>query len=291
MLKDRKELKTSSLIPHTSYLKRKALCRFTLIELLVVIAIIAILAGMLLPALNNARNRAKTISCSNNQKQIILISLQYAADHNDYPVPARQAYSGDNFWTEIIGSKRFYGSTDSNSDGTQKTEAKMLICPSEEKTVTGNARTWLTNYTMTRNVGFRIPTSQTTEWNDGKNTPIKLTSFKKPSQAGLLADAFTRWCDLGSYSEMNMICFTGYPNNNQTNSTRIYIISETPMIGQNDSNPCIEARHNTNAKRKSRDDSFTGGITNVGFADGHVGTSRLKPCLNWAGSVWINLAQ
>jgi prepilin-type N-terminal cleavage/methylation domain-containing protein/prepilin-type processing-associated H-X9-DG protein len=96
---------------------------FSLIELLVVIAIIAVLAGMLFPALAKARQKAHGIACLNHLKQLQLAWFMYASDHNDKLAPNLGAFfaqtvalTADNTW--VLGGLTLDGERPNNSDNT-----------------------------------------------------------------------------------------------------------------------------------------------------------------------------
>ena len=182
-----------------------AFLRFTIIELMVVIAIIAILATMLLPALQKAKEQAKSIVCVGNLKNIGQAHINYLNDYNDFIVPQgiygddaqKIAYNYPTFWTPnwcshvLLG--QYFGNTTKDTTnyinnpspyvGWNYWIKPALNCPTgQDYSATHGQDAYQTRYGMRTDIGW---IGSPADWSIKM---VRLTKVTKPSQELIILD-------------------------------------------------------------------------------------------------------
>lgn len=254
---------------------------FTLIELLVVITIIAILAALLLPALNSAKNAASVTQCMANQKQLGTLRQSYSLTYNGFVTPLT-CYTTDvsgwasYLWNQMGGANLAQMPTNGSNSGTdwkdQLKASKMFVCPADKATgkFDDSDRNELpkASYAMNRLSATKSATSNwfTAEQYGGSNPLFKVTQFMFPSYLIYVYDCamnsdkytfgqlLTKKNQSGHYS-MHGICT--YDQNG------MYLAGGSTDNAKTDFNASITPFH-------------TGRTWNYLFMDGHVATLKAQ---------------
>lgn len=229
-----------------------------MIELLIVVAIIAILAGMLLPALNRARNKAQAISCTGNLKQLGSAVQMYLSDNKEYFLPQ---YIRNPFESSAINTQashfglfpytgnaarmdKDFQSSSTESFHLSKSLPKVFLCPSTNYDI---CTKWKS---MSSHPGYSIPKGL-----EGQS----IRKIRKPSRSTCMFDNAS-----GTPIEKELVSNTHWDNNGTSSAVRL----------ENVVNPAIPGIYNMKHQNQCNNLFLGGNVQPLNLSTMHVSRDR-----------------